>query len=138
MNRSIPSFLHLPVLLMVIGIVLPITWLVLGPPDSVDFTFLTWICNIWYIAISLIATEAVLGTLFVRPQAVAFTELKHLHLQFILRHLMLGLILWVCNWHILIDGLNEAAAYLTMRLGVTLFLLGILVVWVAHTRMKAL
>lgn len=138
MNRSIPSFLRLPLLLIAVSFFVPLAWALSGREVITDKSLLAWICNFWYIAMSLLATEAVIKTLFVRAQEFGFADLKLLHQQFILRQVMLGLFLSVCDWHVTIVSVHAAVGYLTIRLGITLFLLGILVVVIAHDRMKAM
>jgi|GEM_PF-6208574 len=138
MNAMIPRYLFLPVLLILLGAAAPLVLSCFDWSMGSDAALLAWTCNCWYIAISLAATEAVIRALFVCPQDVEVVELKNRHLQLMVRNIMLGIILWVCHWAASLEGVNEAAGYLSMRLGATLFLLGVLVVWVAHKRMKAM
>jgi hypothetical protein len=138
MRNLLPRYFDLPIALCVAGALFSIGIMLLFP-DAADYQpALSWIPNIWYLALSLAATEAVIHTIFTRPQEESHLDIKQLHLQFIVRNMMIGIILVVCDWSPELENFADAIQYFTVRLGTTLLLLGALVMLVAHKRMKEL
>lgn len=138
MKNLFPSYLDLPILFVLTGTISPIAIVLFLQDPSYQLPIYDWIANFWYIGCSLIATEAVVRHIFLRDSEKLHINIKNHHLQVIVRNLMLGVILLVCDWAPEIETINQALRYLTIRLGITLFLLGALVMFVAHRRMVSL
>jgi hypothetical protein len=138
MKNLTPRYLDIPLLLLVIGAVHGVVAVITSQGKSSYLPIFDWSTNLWYIAFSLAATEAVVRNLFTRPAEHIHIDIKNHHLQFIVRHIMLGIILMSCEWAPDLNNFTKAFQYLTTRLGITLFLLGTLVMFVTHRKMKAL
>jgi hypothetical protein len=139
MKALLPSYFKLPFALLIIGTLTPLCWIVLLQDSFFDVAaLLGWISNFWYVAISLAATEAVVRAIFVRPQEQQPIDVENQHLQWVVRNCMLGLILLACDWSSQLNSLSDAVSYLTMHVGITLLLLGGLVLAIAHRKMQAM
>jgi hypothetical protein len=138
MKRLFPVYLDLPILFLVTGTISSIVIVLFLQDSSYQLPIYDWVANFWYIGCSLIATEAVVRHIFLRDSKKLHIEIKNHHLQVIVRNLMLGVILIVCDWAPDLESINQALRYLTVRLGITLLLLGALVMFAAHRRMVSL
>lgn len=139
MKHLTPRYLDIPLLILIASIVY-LTGAIIFSPDynNIYLRVLDWHINFWYLAFSLAATEIVVRNIFARLQEKPLHDIKNLHLQFIVRHFMIGVMLMSCNWNNHFLDLSEVVEYFTIRLGITLFLLGSLVMYVAHRKMKSL
>jgi hypothetical protein len=139
MKHLTPRYLDIPLLMLVASIVYLVGVTIFSPDyDNVYLRVLDWSINFWYLAFSLAATEIVVRNIFTRLQEKPLIDIKNLHLQFIVRHLMIGIMLIICDWDNRFLDLGEVVQFFTIRLGITLFLLGSLVMYIAHRKMKSL
>lgn len=138
MKHLTPRYLDIPLLIMFVSIVYLIGVITFSPYDNIYLRVLDWHINFWYLAFSLAATEIVVRNIFARLQEKPLNDIKNLHLQFIVRHFMVGVMMMACHWDNHFLDLSEVVQYFTLRLGVTLLLLGSLVMYIAHRRMKSL
>lgn len=139
MKHLTPRYLDIPLLMLVVSIVYTVGIIVFHPDYSrMYLRALNQSINLWYLAFSLAATEIVVRNIFARVEEKPLVDIQNLHLQFIVRHFMIGIMLMICSWNNDFQDLTDVIQYLTTRLGITLLLLGSLVMYIAHRRMKSL
>lgn len=138
MKKITPDYLDLPIGILLTGIITPVM-LMLFLQDTVNaLPYYEWCANFMYVAFTLAATEFVVRALFVRPNTKEHIDIKHLHLQIIVRSCMMGIVLIIIDWNAGLKDFDQAFRYMSLRLGITLLLLGALVMFITHRKMKAL
>jgi len=138
MRKLFPEYLDLSILLFMTGLITPMLLLFLGGANSITLPLFEWSANFMYIACTLAATEFVVRALFSRPNTQEHIDIKHLHLQMMVRIGMMGIVLMIINWNAGLETIEQAFRYFSLRLGFTLLMLGGLVMFITHRKMKAL
>lgn len=142
MNLMTSRHLHLPLSLLTLGLLIPAALIVLVPEAELFLLGLPhWISSWVYLALSLLAIRLTLQSLVESslPTGNCSDEVNGLQAHSRTAELLImGIALLSLSWGKAPDYIEDAMLFISMRLGITLLLLGGVVLTFTHIKMRGL
>ncbi len=142
MNLITSRHLHLPLSLLLLGLLIPAALIALVPNAELFLTGLPqWVSSWIYLALSLLAVRLTCQRLIesALPAGNCDDETRGLQAHSRTAELMImGIALLTLSWGKAPDYIEDAMLFISMRLGITLLLLGGVVLMFTHIKMCGL
>lgn len=142
MNLITSRHLHLPLSLLLLGLLIPTALIALVPDAELFLMGLPqWVSSWIYLALSLLAIRLTCQRLIesALPEGNCDAETSSLQAHSRTAELMImGIALLTLSWGKAPDYIEDAMLFISMRLGITLLLLGGVVLMFTHIKMRGL